>query len=253
MFIGERKAIVTGEIQDKLILIWFRLQSKPGENTMKKVLVVLACAAVSTLFAQQQAPPKTSLKVGDLAPDFTISGRMNTGGKDIKLSDYRGKKVVVLAFFPAAFTGGWTKELTAYQSGIGKFETLDSQVLAISTDFIPTLAHWAKELNATYPLLSDHDHKISEMYGVLNPAMGVANRASFVIDLDGKIAEIVENSAALDPTGAETACSRLKHKNWIPESADLFQDGSAAHAIHFCVVSFPKIGMMVFIRIFSVA
>jgi len=83
-------------------------------------------------------------------------------------------------------------------------------VLAISTDFTPTLAHWAKELNATYPLLSDHDRKLSETYGVLIPAMGIANRATFVIDLDGKIAEIVEGNAALDPSGAETACSRLK-------------------------------------------
>jgi peroxiredoxin len=72
---------------------------------MKKLFLVLACAAASTLFAQQ-APPKTHLKVGDTAPDFTIPARMNTSGKDIKLSDFRGKKAVVLAFFPAAFTGG---------------------------------------------------------------------------------------------------------------------------------------------------
>jgi thioredoxin-dependent peroxiredoxin len=85
-------------------------------------------------------------------------------------------------------------------------------VLAISTDFIPTLSDWAKELNATYPLISDHDRKLSETYGVLIPAMGVANRATFVIDLDGKIADIVEGSSAIDPTGAETACSRLKKK-----------------------------------------
>ena len=83
-------------------------------------------------------------------------------------------------------------------------------MLAVSTDFTPTLSHWAKELNATYPLLSDHDRKLSETYGVLIPSMGIANRATFVIDTEGKIAEIVEGGAALDPTGAETACSRLK-------------------------------------------
>jgi peroxiredoxin len=83
-------------------------------------------------------------------------------------------------------------------------------VLAISTDFVATLAHWAKELNATYPLLSDHDRKLSELYGVLMPAMGIANRATFVIDTDGKIAEIQEGSAAIDPAGAETACRRVK-------------------------------------------
>ena len=85
-------------------------------------------------------------------------------------------------------------------------------MLAVSTDFLPTLSHWAKELNATYPLMSDHDGKVAESYGVLIPAMRLANRATFVIDPDGKIVEIVEGSAALDPTGAETACTRVKKK-----------------------------------------
>jgi peroxiredoxin len=72
---------------------------------MKRLLFGLGCVAfVGTLAAQQQAPPKTHLKVGDTAPDFSLP---NTAGKDpIKLSDFRGKKTVVLNFFPAAFTGG---------------------------------------------------------------------------------------------------------------------------------------------------
>lgn len=89
---------------------------------------------------------------------------------------------------------------------------MDTQVLGISTDFIASLQHFGKELNATYPLLSDHDRKVSELYGVLIPQMGIANRATFVIDESGKIAEIVEGNAAIDPTGAETACSRLRKK-----------------------------------------
>jgi hypothetical protein len=68
-------------------------------------LVALAFTAASAL-AQTPPPSKLTLKEGDMAPDFTIAGRMNTGGKDIKLSDFRGKKNVILAFFPAAFTGG---------------------------------------------------------------------------------------------------------------------------------------------------
>jgi len=87
---------------------------------------------------------------------------------------------------------------------------MDVKVLAISTDFTPTLAHWKKELNADFTLLSDHMRKVSELYGVLIPAMGIANRTTFVVDTDGKIANIEEGSAALDPTGAETACSRMK-------------------------------------------
>lgn len=86
---------------------------------------------------------------------------------------------------------------------------MDVQVLAVSTDFIATLAHWSKELDTSYPLLSDHDRKVSEAYGVLLP-MGLANRTTFIIDTEGKIADIQEGNAALDATGAETACKRVK-------------------------------------------
>jgi peroxiredoxin len=85
--------------------------------------------------------------------------------------------------------------------------------LAISTDFTPTLAHWKKELNVTYPVLSDHMRKVAESYGILIAPLGVANRATFVVDKDGKIASIEEGSVAIDPTGADTACSRLAHKS----------------------------------------
>lgn len=72
-----------------------------------KHLALLALAVSAVPLLAQPAPPQhTSLKVGDTAPDFTVSARMNTGGKEIKLSDFRGKKNVILAFFPAAFTGG---------------------------------------------------------------------------------------------------------------------------------------------------
>jgi peroxiredoxin len=67
---------------------------------MKQFLLIAGFAALSIA---QSAPQHTSLKVGDEAPDFTLPG---TDGKPVKLSDFRGKKNVVLAFFPAAFTGG---------------------------------------------------------------------------------------------------------------------------------------------------
>ena len=68
---------------------------------MRSLLAVLSTTLAATLMAQ--APPKTHLKVGDMAPDFELQ---STQGKKVKLSDFRGQKNVVLAFFPAAFTGG---------------------------------------------------------------------------------------------------------------------------------------------------
>ena len=71
---------------------------------MKRLATVFAFTAVAVILsAQNVTPPKTNLKVGDEAPDFTLP---DTNGKPVKLSDFRGKKAVVLAFFPAAFTGG---------------------------------------------------------------------------------------------------------------------------------------------------
>ena len=81
----------------------------------------------------------------------------------------------------------------------------------MSTDAQPTLQHWAKELGAEFPLLSDHDRKITALYGVLAPN-GFANRATFIIDMEGKIAFIEEGSAAVNVVGADEACSRLAHK-----------------------------------------
>ena len=89
---------------------------------------------------------------------------------------------------------------------------MDVQVVAVSTDNVPSLARFKKDLNADFPLLSDHMRKVSELYGVLVADKGFANRVTFVIDTEGKIVNIDEGQAALDPTGAETACTRIKKK-----------------------------------------
>ena len=83
-------------------------------------------------------------------------------------------------------------------------------MLTISGDFIATLNHWSKELDATFPMLSDYKRVVMRQYGVLNEQNFLANRTTFVIDTDGKIVSIEEGNSAIDPTGAVTACSRLK-------------------------------------------
>jgi peroxiredoxin len=103
--------------------------------------------------------------------------------------------------------------MTAYQAGLAKFEEAGAVVLGVSTDNLPSLNHWAKEvLKVSFPLGSDFQRKVSESYGVLIKDAGIANRATFVIDAEGKIQHIEEGSAAINPEGAALACSRIRKK-----------------------------------------
>jgi len=103
--------------------------------------------------------------------------------------------------------------MTAYQDGIAKFTGTDTQVFGISTDNSPSQREFATKLNLAFPLLSDFaKREVSAAYGVLMPEIGIANRATFVVDKEGKIQYIEEGNSALDPTGAATTCSQLHHK-----------------------------------------
>jgi len=87
-------------------------------------------------------------------------------------------------------------------------------VFGISTDNTPSQSEFAKKLSLSFPLLSDFvTRKTAEAYGVLMPERGIANRATFVVDKDGKITYIEEGSTAVDISGSADACSRLGHKN----------------------------------------
>ena len=102
--------------------------------------------------------------------------------------------------------------MKAYQDGLAKFEANDTQVFGVSVDSVPANAHWAQELGVTFPLLSDFNRKVVADYGIYNAERGFANRATFVVDKEGKIQHIEEGKNAIDPSGAEQACSRLgKH------------------------------------------
>ncbi len=104
--------------------------------------------------------------------------------------------------------------MLAYQAGIAKFEGTDTQVFAISEDFTPSQKEFAEKNKLTFPLLSDFSkRKVAQDYGVLIADLGIANRATFVVDKEGKIQYIEEGKTAVDSSGAEAACSRLHHKS----------------------------------------
>ena len=94
-----------------------------------------------------------------------------------------------------------------------KFESSETKVFGISTDNTPSQAEFANKNKVLFPLLSDFaKRQVSAAYGVLLPEVGMANRATFVVDKAGKIVFIQEGTDAIDPTGADTVCSRLAHK-----------------------------------------
>ena len=104
--------------------------------------------------------------------------------------------------------------MLAYQSGIAKFDAAETKVFGISTDNTFSQKEFATKVNASFPLLSDFaKRQVATAYGVLITELGMANRSTFVIDKEGKIVKIEEGNSAIDPTGAETACSRLAHKS----------------------------------------
>ncbi len=126
-----------------------------------------------------------TLKVGDVAPDFTLS---NTQNEKVTLSDFQGKKNVVLAFFPYAFSGTCSVQMPSYEADLERFNSYDTQVIGISADGRPSLAAWAKQYNLTFPLLADYfpHAAVAQKYGVLHD-LGMPERALFVIDKEGKI------------------------------------------------------------------
>ena len=102
--------------------------------------------------------------------------------------------------------------MLAYQAGIANFEGVETQVFGVSEDNSPSQKAFAEKLNLSFPILSDFaKRQVAKDYGILMPEIGIANRATFVIDKEGKIQHIEEGSGAIDPSGAEMACKRLKH------------------------------------------
>lgn len=128
-----------------------------------------------------------SLKAGDEAPDFEL--RSHRGGT-VKLSDFRGKKNVVVAFHPLAFTPVCATQMTNYESNLRRIERDDAVVFGISIDPQPSKTAWAKTLGPiSFDLLSDfHPHgEVAQQYGVFRPKEGFSERAVFIVGKDGRI------------------------------------------------------------------
>jgi peroxiredoxin len=127
---------------------------------------------------------QNSPQVGEIAPDFTAA---STSGSDVSLASFRGKRNVLLAFFPLAFTGTCTKELVCFTQDFDQFAGKGVEILPISVDSVPSLREFKNKLQMKTELLSDFKRDISRAYGVLNDAKFYSNRAYFLIDTGGLV------------------------------------------------------------------
>jgi peroxiredoxin Q/BCP len=165
---------------------------------------LLAIGMVTALSAGLTAQAPVELKVGDTAPDFTLQA---SDGKTYKLADFKGKKAVVVAWFPKAFTQGCTIECKSLAENGSKIRMYDVAYFMASVDSVEDNTKFAKATSVTltgrgggpstvvekkeadFPMLADPTKEVAATYGVLNPG-GLANRWTFYIDKGGKISHI---------------------------------------------------------------
>jgi mycoredoxin-dependent peroxiredoxin len=132
------------------------------------------------------------LKPGDIAPDFTLP---STVGEKVTLSDYRGKKNVLLLFYPLDFSPVCSLENRQCAEMLPTRGAEDVQVLGISVDSLWAHKAFAAQNGIEYPLLADFQPRgaVAEKYGVYLPEKGISARTAFVIGKDGRIAEVVSS------------------------------------------------------------
>jgi len=126
-----------------------------------------------------------TLEVGQTAPDFRLRG---PGGQFVSLSEYRGKKHVVVVFFPLAFSPVCSHQLPEIQKEMRRFEALGAVVLGVSVDSHYANEAFARSLGLSFPLLSDFDHATSRAWGMLLPEHRYSGRGLFVVDKQGRLA-----------------------------------------------------------------
>ncbi|KAI9152822.1 hypothetical protein LWI28_001731 [Acer negundo] len=164
--------------------------------------------------------------VGNKAPDFEAEAVFDQEFINVKLSEYIGKKYVILFFYPLDFTFVCPTEITAFSDRHAEFEKINTEILGVSTDSVFSHLAWVQtdrksgglgDLN--YPLIADITKSISKSYGVLIPDQGVALRGLFIIDKEGVIQHSTINNLAIGRSVDETLRT-LQALQYVQENPD---------------------------------
>ncbi|MGQ9504943.1 MAG: peroxiredoxin [Thermogutta sp.] len=176
--------------------------------SLRKMLTGIFAVALNLISQKlvRTQEPSVELRVGDVAPDFVLPG---SDGRTYRLADFRGEKIVVLAWFPKAFTPGCTRECRVFAEQSDVFANLPVAFFTASVDSPAENKKFAESLRAQYPILSDPDRKAALAYGVVTTPRDFARRWTFIIGIDGKILHI-DKSVKVDTHARDVA-------NWIKE------------------------------------
>ena len=155
------------------------------------VMILIACIAIIVVFGVVRAvasSPDLAVNEGEIAPDFTLRDQE---GQPVKLSDQRGKWVV-LYFYPKDDTPGCTKEACSFRDNITAIQQLNAMVLGVSVDSVASHKKFSDKFELNFKILADEEYKVCEQYGVLTRFMGmkVARRSTVIIDPEGVVRKI---------------------------------------------------------------
>lgn len=148
------------------------------------------------------------MRPGDLAPDVEA---VTQDGVTVRLSDFLATGPVVLFFYPRAMTPGCTAESCHFRDLAGEFAALGASRVGISADPVERQAAFAERHDLGYPLLSDPDRSIAKAFGVKRPGPLFNRRATFVIDTDRRVLEVIASETNMD-THADTALAVLRSR-----------------------------------------
>ncbi|KAK9194060.1 hypothetical protein WN944_004762 [Citrus x changshan-huyou] len=164
--------------------------------------------------------------VGNTAPDFAAEAVFDQEFINVKLSDYIGKKYVILFFYPLDFTFVCPTEITAFSDRYAEFEKLNTEILGVSTDSVFSHLAWVQTDRKSgglgdlkYPLIADITKSISKSYGILIPDQGIALRGLFIIDKEGVIQHSTINNLAIGRSVDETLRT-LQALQYVQENPD---------------------------------